>query len=318
MNTAITKHTKRFFVAMSAVALLGGSLRAEDGTKFSGFVDAGFLWTKGGNNNTFGVNDGAVYMNHMFEKGKVMVDLPFSFASATNANFNFATAKAQAFVAYEYDNGFMWQIGQFDRIFGFEKNDTWDVRFTRRGVINSLLPTVQTGLLLGYNMDPVTFQVLVANPRDAGQMNGNIPDYGAKLAFSSQMIRVHGAFLQEQNTGGNSSNSLYDFLIGTTYERLTADFSFDILKPTTGDSATGFHLTLGYDVNDQLKAGIRGEMLKKFAGIDTVNNITVGPQYWMTKNLQVKLDWTLTSTKVVSGADSVNGQSIGLAALHSF
>jgi len=131
MNTAITKNTKKVFVALSAVALLNGSLAlADDSTKFSGFVDAGFTWTKGGNNNTFGVNDGAVYVNHSFDKGKVMVDLPFKFGSATNANFTFATTKAQAFVGYEYDNGIMWQLGQFDRITGMEANDTWDIPFT--------------------------------------------------------------------------------------------------------------------------------------------------------------------------------------------
>lgn len=322
MKTTQARFVKPF-LAISAVAILacGSVVKADDAMKVSGFVDAGYTWksgrTNGVKNNTFGVNDGAVYVTKSLDKGMVLLDLPFMWGSATSADFSFATTKAQAYVGYNYDFGFSWRLGQFDTITGVEQNDLWDVVFTRHGIVYDLLPVVHTGLLMGYTMDPVSIHALVTNPKDKGQMNGNIPDFGAKLAFASQMFRMHFVWLQNQNTGGTSSKTYYDIVFGLTYEKFNADLEGAFAKPATGDTTSGYSLAMTYGFTDVVSAGLRGEMTKKTVS-DTVVEVTAGPQFAMTKDMTVKFDYTLTSTKATSGADSKTGHGMGLAALHRF
>ncbi|NBV49919.1 hypothetical protein EBR78_01720, partial [bacterium] len=142
-----------------------------------GFIDAQVGGSKDVNLNSE-IADAAVYLSKELGRGKMMVDLPFSF-SAANANVNtfggagtsgaalVATGydsafrafntKAQAYVNWSYDFGLSWQLGRFDSPFLNEANDTVGLGpYATQGSVFALLPRMHNGLMLTYGTGPVS------------------------------------------------------------------------------------------------------------------------------------------------------------------
>lgn len=305
-------------------------LAADEGIKVKGFVEAGFDWASDatvngiGSNNTFGVNDGAVYLSKDLDGGMVFVDLPFKWDSsnsnstngASSSNFAVGTGKAQAYIQYKYDFGLNWELGQFDKYLGYEKNDTKDIRFTSHTLLKTtLLPQVHTGLKIAYDLEPIQIAAMVANPHDQSQMNGRLPDVGGMLAFISEMLRLKFGLLHSNNQGtsGVSPDTLYDFIIGVNYGALAVDLEVVLNKLGGGTSASGVAMELGYGFTDTIGAAARGEVLARASGVHQLTNITVGPQFWMSKDLQIKLDLSIAGTKATSTGSTTTTTSAALA-----
>ena len=114
------------WLAMPAFAGIGGFVDAQ--------VGGGGEAALGDERNTNSqITDAAVYLTKELGRGKLMIDIPFSFrASNVAINNTFATGfrsfntKAQAYVNWSYDFGLSWQLGRFDSPFLNEANDTGD------------------------------------------------------------------------------------------------------------------------------------------------------------------------------------------------
>ena len=113
------------WLAMPAFAGIGGFIDAQVGSRLSGTPEKSL---------NSEVADAAVYLSKELGRGKVMVDLPFSFKAANTAvalvgagydsAFRAFDTKAQAYVNWSYDFGLSWQLGRFDSPFLNEANDT--------------------------------------------------------------------------------------------------------------------------------------------------------------------------------------------------
>lgn len=338
---------KMLFLLTLVLGFTNGSFAyaaASDALKLGGFVDAGFSWANVGNNNSFGVNDGALYLSKGLDGGEVFVDLPFSgglrtgstfigtttvdatthtgtvsgaLDNANDSNFTIGANKAQAYLAFKYENGISWKIGQFDSLLAYEANDLVDVMFTRGGLMGAQLPAlVHTGGTIGVNYDPFFVDVFVANPANKAQMSGNIADYGLKVKFNSKMLWMNLGFWQNQNTGGGTNVTYLSYGGGLSFGQLEANLDL-LFRKTVVSTALGWQLNTGYHLTDQVCAGIRAELLNRFANHQQIS-FTAGPQYKLTRDMSVKLDGTAIMTKTIASASLVRSYSAGVAGIYSF
>jgi hypothetical protein len=70
-----------------------------------------------------------------------------------------------------------------------------------------------------------------------------------------------------------------------------------------------------YGINDKTDAGLRAEYTKQ--GDTKAFEVAVGPGFSMDKDFKVKLDYTLTNTKV-GDLDSITAHGIALAGVMKF
>lgn len=319
------KHLRLFFLAVAMLSLQ--TTQAAD-VKLGGFVDAQYrnrAFTSVTENNSIVVNDGALYLSKEMDNGEVMIDLPFRGGSSSttntttgvitqNANFTFASSKAQAFVGYKYSNGLKWRFGQYDAIYGFEGNDTKDIAWTQRGLTSSFLPNVHTGLLASYDLTKESaFSAMVANQRDAGVMASLKPNWGFKLTYNPSFRSSLGVLIQDKATG---EQNLYDFLIGSNFGALAVDLQFDVKKLSAKTGWSGM-LNGIYGVTDIINFGTRIEIAKKMTAFINESQVTVGPQFKMTKDLTGKLDFSTRSQKNADGVTTTQ-KSTAIAAVYAF
>ena len=132
------------------------------------------------------ITDAAVYLTKELGRGKLMIDIPFSFrASNVAINNTFATGfrsfntKAQAYVNWSYDFGLSWQLGRFDSPFLNEANDTGNLgAYTTQGILFGALPRMHNGLMLTYGQGPVTVMGIVS--RADGRVTEKAPQENAE------------------------------------------------------------------------------------------------------------------------------------------
>jgi hypothetical protein len=291
-----------------------------DALKVSGFVDA--QYQSAGIDSSFVVQDSALYFSKTMSSGEVMLDLPLSSArNADNPHFSVGLGKAQAYLGYKYESGLSWKIGQFDTPFGFELNDTKDITFSTQGLVYGVIPVVHTGLLVGYSLsDSVGIKLLAANHHDLGTMAGLTPDWGGQLTANVGSIRSSaGLLVTDKNSG---EEFLIDLLLGTTLGDLALDGWVDIKKVNnkagTTTLGTGYFLQAIYGLSDKLSAGVRGELTKNIGVNDTVTQLTVGPQYALTKELKFRADYSIKGAQVLAGGTTATSHSANIGAVYSF
>jgi len=318
------------------VFLLSGmtAFAADTNLKVGGFVDGQYYGTNNSlSTEGFVVNDGALYMQKDMDNGGFHLDLPFS-SNLINGvlggnNFNFATNKAQAYVDYKYGMGVKWRLGQFDKLYGAESNDTVDLHFTRQGLLyNQENLRTHTGLSIGYEMDKFSIMALAADTNGSNtNLGGGKMDWGVVLAFAPEQFHVSAGWLMRQSAAGDKTH-LYDIIAGTTMGGLEANLEFAMSKPPVGDSGIGIMAEGIYGVTDMISGGVRFDYTSKLdqTGIATGTQfndigVTVGPQFAMTKDLRVKADYTFTSmsvTPTVAGVDATKKHEYALAAVYKF
>ena len=327
---------------MGTAALLSSvAFAADEGVKVGGFVDAQYNWLNQPNyknTNTFNVNDGALYLGKSLGAGEVFVDIPFrskteaeiSGGSTNNSNFVVGADKAQAYVAWKYENGLSWKLGQFDSLYGFESNDSPDLVFAKQGLLygnvpntpnaldlaglTAVKPMVHTGLAVTYDLSEllgVTF--LVANPNPQAKMYDGNPDFGFKISSKFDIFHtsVGGLFTRV----GDNKGSLFDIMAGAKFGKLMADLEVTFDKKPMGSAETRFGslVQLGYSLNDKMNVATRFEYTK--LGTLKALSWTTGPQWSFSRDLVAKLDYTLCT---VDGTDKTTSSSINLAAVQKF
>ena len=160
------------WLAAPAFAGIGGFVDAQVGSRLSGTPERS-MYSE--------VADAAVYLTKELGRGKMMVDLPFSFKNANlaasplyDSSFRAFHDKAQAYVSWSYDFGLSWQLGRFDSPFLNEANDTVGLNaYTNQGHLFSLLPRMHNGLMLTYGTGPVTLMGI------ASRADGTVGDRAA-------------------------------------------------------------------------------------------------------------------------------------------
>jgi len=299
-----------FKIGLMGAMFVGGAAFAADGIKLGGFVNPVYNWAKGTPaTNTFGINDGAIYLGKTLGMGEVMVDMPFSSNVMGDGSVDIVAgfAKAQAYVNWKYENGFSWRLGQWDTPFGVEANDSADRFFSKAGGIKAHLPTVHSGLLIGYDFsDTMGLHLIVANPHDTGLMTDGNPDYGAKLSTNMDGMKAALGFLYKTPAVGDST-WLVDVVVGTQMDMLTADIQALIRK----DSNLGLGLHLGYGVTEDMKLGVRFEYDKE--GDANTIGLGIGPKWTLSKDMTAGVSYYMAKPNV---GDMTH--SAALSAVHRF
>ena len=307
---------KKHIIAVSALALTSAVAQAADGSSFSGFVDAQWGWIKDGSGDGARVNLGQVAWSHQMGEASVKLEIPFAQTAGTS-DFALGNDLTQAFVQYNYAGGLSWSLGQWDGIFGLERNDTNMVQFTNQGAMFGTQAKTNTGLMLGYKLsDSMNVDVYVSGARDAGGTDSmDAPELGGKFSLGGDFHLSVGAFFRQE--GDDVSRIYVNSVIGMKMAGLDLGAEVTYTKAGAGDASIGAGLIGSYGISDALAAGLRVQYLSNFEAHQQID-VTVGPQYNMTKNLRVKADYTLSMVTATKGADAVNGQSAALAAVYSF
>lgn len=284
-----------------------GSALAADGVSVGGFADAHWDWTKSGSassTNTFSVYDGAVYLNGSMAGAKAMVDVPFSLTDATSNTMTLGMKKAQAWIEHMYDNGFHWKMGQFDSIHGSEGKDTADIPFSHHSMITAEnMPWTHTGLLAGYMInEDWDLDVMIANPDSLSGMTKGNPDFGVRLKGNFKDMGIDeftGSFTMGRTVSTTANNNAKHWLASGI---LGLHFG-DIIMRGDGfmfnSGVTGAKTSMGiggytqFNMSDTLAAGVRFGLGSNRAVTEHKFQLTVGPQYKATKNMTMKVDYTL-------------------------
>ena len=327
------------WLAVPAFAGLGGFIDAQVG----GGQNAGLPDT----NLNSQIADGAIYLSKELGRGKMMVDVPFSYRAdnvTQTANAGFTSAfrsfntKAQAYISWGYDFGLTWQLGRFDSPFLNEANDTVGLGpYTSQGAIFGALPRMHNGLMLTYGRGPVTVMGIASRPSgnvatatsttaaDA-RPNGENLEYGVLGKYTMDMMYVGaGIYLHKPNT---ETHSIIEVMAGTKMSDWTIDAQALFTKVATSGAESGFAVggTINYNWDKMWAFGIRPNYLSKVgsASAHTANGnhstfeVTVGPQATMTDDLRLRADYKWTSTKATSGATSQNSSAYTLSAVYKF
>ncbi len=307
------------FIALGMLASVGAQAADESAFNVSGFIDAQYQFSKTSNvdaTHNIQLNDAALYFNHNTANSKILIDLPFAPDTATD-QWSLGMNKAQAYFEYKYDFGMRWRLGQFDAPFGFEATDSHGILFSRAANMgtNVGLPGHFTGLMAGYDLGTeMAINVMVSNsPNKLSMTNEKKPTLGLQYTFNSQMLRLALGTAMYRTTG---NNYLFDVVVGTTLGDLALDLQWDYVKQAlVSDAAMGFLLNGGYTITDMISAGLRGEYSMKGV-VYSQFGVTAGPQFKMNKNVTVKVDYSMYSTKAFDGADSVTSHAATLAGVY--
>jgi hypothetical protein len=325
----MTLNKKIGFVVVSSLAIVSAA-QAEDGFKAGGFVDPQLQYTQGVGASAV-MNDGAIYMSKSLGDGTATIDLAFGdfqfskFVGLAIPGGNVsiseglfgttATAKSQAFVAYKYSNGFNWKFGQFDGIFGFERNDTVDSLFSAQGGVFTLQPKVHQALLVGYELSKsLGVQAYVGGSDGSGLArttgSGN-PQIGAKVSFIDAFRLGVGGYMEtgrdaaEAEAGTMFLNATAGMNFGDI--SLDAEYSMDNSGVDGVDATTGVGVYAGYTMGDN-------KIMARWTSVGDVMGITVGPNFGMTKDLAVKINVNYD----INSATEVNTAALAVATTYRF
>jgi len=301
--------------ALSSLVLVS-AVSANDGLQVGGFVDPQMTYVQDVGLTAI-MNDGAIYMSKTLGEGAATFDLAFGDIQSTAGVvlredaglFSVGTsAKSQAFVAYKYNNGFSWKFGQFDGIFGKERNDTVDVFYTSQGLAYGLQPTVHQALLVGYDVsNALAVHAYVGGSDGSGLVrktgpapflfgNGS-PQIGAKVAYNDGFRLSVGGWMESERFAADASGMFINVMAGMDFGDLSLDVEYDMLSTGVDnvDSATGLAAYLGYSLGETTKLGARFSSTNNTTDGDSdakdgLTQITFGPSFAMTKDLNVKIN----------------------------
>ena len=256
-----------------------------------GFIDTQITDTENTNPNSE-IADAAVYVTKELGRGKMVLDLPFSYTAAnaegvilkqdlTSSGLGnstnvrpYATAfrafnkKAQAYLSWGYDFGLNWQLGRFDSPFLNEAQDTVGLNaLTEQGPLFFALPNMHNGLMLTYAAGPMSVMALTsrADGRVSDKANGENLEWGvlAKYAQGS-MYAGAGLYLHKPNT---ETHSVVEVMLGTKMSDISVDAQAIFTKPAKAgaDSGFGAGATIGYQLDKMWSFAVRPNYLSKVA-----------------------------------------------------
>jgi len=326
------------WLAIPAFAGIGGFVDAQVG----GAQNAGAADT----NLNSEIADGAVYLTKELGNGKLMIDIPFSFAAANvpvNAGFgtgfrSFHT-KAQAHISWAYDFGLSWTLGRFDSPFLNEANDTVGLGpYAAQGAIFNALPRMHNGLMLTYGQGPVTVMGIAS--RAGGIVNAKADnervEWGLLGKYTHDMGYLGaGLYLHKPGVAANAeTHSIIEVMAGTKMSDWTIDAQALFTKVATAGAESGFAVggTINYNWDKMWAIGIRPNYLSKVGSNDTgvgtawhttngdhsTLEVTVGPQATMTDDLRMRANYTWTSSKATANATSQSSSAYTLSAVYKF
>lgn len=269
----------------------------------------------------------------------------------------------QAYVSADYDNGWSFQLGQFDTIYGFE-NQSYGYEFVEKGYIDRImLPIVHQGVIAKYSLsEDVALSAIVGSRFDKGYYVRRpvSPDFGFKVDSKVAGIDAGVGFHSYQDTltvtAGDGSTqmsslnranrgSIFDLTVGKNLmDPLYVGFEYVMrkdpsLKGVNRSAANGWLVHGTYAYSSQLNLAARVEAIAnshdstKAANAAILNEgqangrlsyksgdralaVTFGPQYAMTNNLKMKLDFTTISMSA-NGEKTKENRS-DLALVYSF
>lgn len=318
-----------------ALGLLFVGSIASAQTKVGGYVAPMFSWgsSKTSKTNTFQVPEGAVYFSHSMDMAQVMVDIPFSATSSTSNNLSIGGDRAQAYIAHKWEMGLSWRLGQFDGIYGYLNNDLVDQAFASRSGLrdSTLMPKTHTGLLFNYAFsDMLGLNVVFANPMNmssrpvAVKADGSADsdsttkyDMGLQVTSNVDAFKFGVGWLMHRGTKAVGNSNMFDVTAGTAMGDLKLDADLVFSKAKDVDADMGFGVQGIFAINEMASAGARVEWVK-FGATDTkMLGLTVGPQFALSKALNLRVDYTMGNSKVGSGTSSTT-HAINLAGVYRF
>lgn len=235
-----------------------------------------------------------------------------------------------------------WYFGQFDTIFGVELNDSKDRLFSKTGIVyDYTLPVTHTGVMLEYSTNGFYLKSFAANPNNKGSYgsstaNDDRTEYGVALGYSGENVRgqigAMSRLIDKASLTERANRVLYDVTLGATL----ADFSLDVeyssisdpYKNTlTSDNNTdlekpgyGVLALLSYKVVDELKLGLRHEIIKNDPGATNLKSIVssgAAVHYNLTQSLTLRGEYIAYSFKNLSDVEWKDTR-LNLSALMSF
>ncbi len=306
----MTLNKKVGLVAALSSMVFVSAVKADDGMKVGGFVDPQLQYTQNVGARVV-LNDGAVYLTKSLGDGMAMIDLTFNDLTVNGKADDF---QSQAFAAYKYSNGFNWKVGQFDGIFGFERNDTVDVEFANQGLAYALQPKVHQAVLVGYEVSKSMNVQAFVGGSDASGLAGVVgagnPQIGAKFAYNDGLRLAVGGTMESEKVAADATAMFLNATAGMDFGSLSldAEYSMDNTGVDGVDATTGVGVYAGYGMTDSTKLGARWTMV----GDDMA--ITVGPNFEMTKDLTVKFDVDYA----MNSATDANTAALAVAATYRF
>jgi hypothetical protein len=342
-NPTVNLAVRHLGTTLLAVALATGSIAHAQTdtiqsntpqTKLGGFVDVQYKWQKNHDLNTGAViNDGAIYLSHSTGGSELVIDLPFAFGVVTNApdpDINNAlilgNSKSQAYIAHSFGQSRI-QLGQFDTIYGVERNDAPDIFFTNQGILYSrMTPRTHTGALLSHAIGQMNVKLLAANSTagigDTGAQLGGKGEYGASLEYADATFRAAVGYLTGRIvTLPGESRNFTDLRVGTTMGRFDLDIEYSLEKIASNDQGTGLAVFPVYRFSDHLALGVRFEQLKKVepliaAPLESEESLTIGLQHHVNNALALKTDFT--EIKKNDGTVTTKDQLWAFSAVYKF
>lgn len=254
----------------------------------------------------FTLNDAALYLGKDFSHGlAAMVDLPFaSTLAGTGTSVGFATSRAQAYVQW-LRGPLQVKFGQYDTIYGYEKNDSRDRFFADAGTIKQwLVPVTHVGALVGYSVGDLTFRGQLTNPRDTATMANQNPEFGLQVRFDGEALSVAGGLTLSDQKIVSGTSLLVDLMASLKMDPFTGAVYFDSLKSAGFDRrANGFGVQGAYDLSPELGLGGRIEYASDFIDLTTglavrqknAFAVSVGPSYRWLPDLTLRGDVDVAS-----------------------
>lgn len=250
--------------------------------KFSSFADIRYtnfhvkgdpLISSGHPESGFGLEDGAFYAN--YDKGNLSVVLDVAFRrskdydtsttatrpnESSNNNFAIGVDKSQLYLRYKINPSLVFDLGQFDTIFGVEVNDSRDRVFGKTGLIyDYTLPVTHTGFMMEYSfLTNYYFKAFVANPNNKGTYGSSTSgddttEVGGAVGYSSDNYHAQLGFMSRSINKASSLSSgertILDALVGGIFGKFSFDFEYTRLSDPSKNTLTSSN------VNDNEKAG---------------------------------------------------------------
>lgn len=255
--------------------------------KVGGYGDIQFQWSSA-TINGFSLNEAAAKLTYHKDKIYFHFDLPIS------SSFTLGGTKTQIFGRYSLDKDIFFQLGQFDRLFSQEDNDSNRYFFTSLNRVDSnLSPTTHLGMSFYWRLKEylqITF--LVANPRDTYSIGtGAYPDFGGKISATFSFFKPEIGFLYNYSTLVGwllYAKTLFDL------DRLNIQLGLE-LKGIQSNSLWGLYSSLIYNITQKWSMGLRGEFLSLTSSTNTIQ-ITTGPRFNLLEELLLKLNYSLTNS----------------------
>jgi hypothetical protein len=312
----MTLNKKIGFVVVSSLAIVSAA-QAEDGFKAGGFVDPQLQYTQNVGARAV-LNDGALYLTKSLGDGMAMIDLTFNDLTVNGKQDDL---QSQAFVAYKYSNGFSWKFGQFDGIFGFERNDTVDSLFANQGGAYALQPKVHQALLVGYELSKALNVHAYVGGSDGTGLAGNLvnqaagagastnPQIGAKVSFTDAFRLGVGGYMESEQVAADASAMFLNATAGMNFGDISLDAEYSMYNTGVDgvDATTGVGVYAGYTMGDN-------NIMARWTSVGDVMGITVGPNFGMTKDLAVKINVNYD----INSATEVNTAALAVATTYRF